>query len=457
MRRFRSFVVAVLAVCGAAIAQQPPANGNGNGTGPRLTLAQAYQLALRNDATLRAATATADSARERLPQARSQLLPNVRASLAWYRNDLQATQPGPLGRPLSTENEYSSSSRAVQLRQPLIRPYQWADLRQARAQVEASDATLQGEVQNLAVRVTTAYVQQLATSDDLALALAQKRAYTALVQAATRKMDAGSGTRTDIDEAQAKLDLAVARELQARQNLNYTRQALQLLTGPFEGELARLDPDRLPLAPPEPVDVQSWIARAEQASPEIRTLVAQREAARQEIDKQEAGYLPTLDLVARKTISNADNVTRIDTRFNQTTVGVELNVPLYTGGYASSRVRQARAELVRAEEQLEAARRELGLRVHKEFRGASEGVLLVQAMEQAVKSAQTSVQSTRRSWEAGARTQVDLLRAEEERVSALRDLGAARYTYLLSRVTLRSLVADADQAAMDEVNGWLQR
>jgi len=452
MRRARALSFAVLAMCGGAIAADPPVSG----AGQRLDLAQAYRLALQNDATLRAATATAEARRERLPQARSQLWPKVAASVASYKNDLQSTQPGFFGRSVTTDSQYTSSSRALVLRQALFRPYDWASVRQAQAQVEAADATLQGEVQSLAVRVTTAYLKQLATSDELALALAQQRAYTALLEGANRRMAAGAGTRTDIDEAQARLDLAMARELQARQNLNYTRQALQLLIGPVHGELAPLDPDRLPLAPPQPGDVQEWIARAEQASPEIRALMAQREAARQEITKQQAGYMPTLDLVARKAISNADNVTRIDTRFNQGSVGLELNVPLFDGGYAFSRARQAHAELERAEELLEAARRELGLRVHKEFRGASEGVLLVRAMEQAVKSAQTSVQSTRRSWEAGARTQVDVLRAEEDRASALRDLGAARYAYLLSRVTLRALVADADQAAMDEMNGWLQ-
>lgn len=452
MRRVQTLSFALLALCGAAIAADPPVRG----TGQRLDLAQAYRLALENDATLRAATATAEARRERLPQARAQLWPSVRGTVTSYKNDLKSTEPGFFGRSVTTDRQYTSTSRALTLRQPLFRPYQWADVRQARAQVEAADATLQGEVQNLAVRVTEAYLQQLATDDELALALAQKRAYTTQVEAATKRMAGGAGTRTDIDESQARLDLAVARELQARQNLNYTRQALQLLIGPVHGELAQLDPDRLPLAPPQPADVQDWIARAEQASPEIRTLMAQREAARQEINKQQAGYMPTLDLVARKSISNADNVTRIDTRFNQGSVGVELNVPLFDGGYASSRVRQAMAELERAEELLEAARRDLGLRVHKEFRGASEGVLLVRAMEQAVKSAETTVQSTRRSWEAGGRTQVDVLRAEEERASALRDLGAARYAYLLSRVTLRSLVADADQAAIDELNGWLK-
>jgi TolC family type I secretion outer membrane protein len=451
MGDLRTLALGLLVVYGAAHAADPPA-----GTARRLDLAQAYRLALQNDATIRAAAATAQARRERLPQAQSQFWPNVRASLTTYKNDLQSTSPNLFGTPVTSDRQYTSYSRGISLRQPLFRPLHWADLRQAQAQVEAAEATLQGEVQSLAVRVTTTYLEHLATSDELALALAQKRAYTTAVEAANRRMTAGAGTRTDIDEAQARLDLAVARELQARQNLNFTRQALQVLVGPVDAELAPLNPERIPLAAPQPGEVQAWIARAEQASPEIRSLMAQRESARQEIAKQEAGHMPTLDLVAQKSISNSDNVTRIDTRFNHGSIGVELNVPLFAGGFVVSRVRQARAEFERADELLEAARRDLGLRVHKEFRGASEGVLLVRAMEQAVRSAETTVQSTRRSWEAGARTQVDVLRAEEERASALRDLGAARYGYLLSRVTLRSLVADADQAAMDEVSGWMQ-
>jgi TolC family type I secretion outer membrane protein len=453
MGEIRTLALGLLVACGAVHAADAPVI-----VGQRLDLAHAYRLALQNDATLRAAAATAESRRERLPQARAQLWPNVRGSMAVYKNDLQSTEPGFFGRTVTTDSQYTSSSRALVLRQPLYRPYQWADLRQAQAQVEASDATLQTEVQNLAVRVTTAYLQQLATSDELALALAQKRAYTTAVEAANRRMAGGAGTRTDIDEAQARLDLAIARELQARQNLNYTRQALELLIGPVQGngELAQLAPDRMPLAPPQPADVQAWILRAEQASPEIRSLVAQRDAAREEIAKQEAGLQPTLDLVARKSVSDAENVTRINTRFKQGSIGVELSLPLFDGGYAFSRIRQARAELGRAEDLLEATRRDLGLRVHKEFRGASEGVLLVRAMEQAVRSAETTVQSTRRSWEAGGRTQLDVLRAEEDRATALRDLGSARYAYLLARVTLRSLVADADQASINEMNGWLQ-
>jgi outer membrane protein, protease secretion system len=421
-----------------------------------MDLSEAYRLALQNDATLRAARAAADSRGERVPQARAQLLPSLRASATRYRNDLDSTTAGNLGQPISAHDEYKSYQRALVLRQPLFRPYQWADLRQAHAEREEAQQNLLQETQNLAVRVATAYLRALASEEQLALALAQKRAYQTQVEAARRRLDAGAGTRTDIDEAQARLDLALARELEARENLGFTRRQLQQVTGLASGPLVPLNPASLPLLPPEPADIDSWIARAEQGSHEMRGLQAQLEAARHEVSKQQAGHLPTLDAVAQQVNSLSDNVTRLGFRYDQKSIGVELNVPLFAGGYVNSRVRQALAEVDRVEQSMEATRRDLELRVYKEFRGVIEGVLRVRALEQAVRSAETALQSTRRSFEGGSRTQVDVLNAEEARVSAVLDLANARYAYLLARITLRALAGEADAGTIAETNGWLQ-
>ena len=234
------------------------------------------------------------------------------------------------------------------------------------------------------------------------------------MEAARRRLSGGAGTRTDIDEAQARLDLAFARELEARENLGFTRRQLQQVTGVANGPLVPLEPAGMPLLPPEPADIDSWIARAEQGSPQLRALQAQRDAASHEISKQESGHLPTLDAVAQKVNSLSDNVTRLGFRFDHKSIGLELNVPLFAGGYVSSKVRQAIADLERVEQSMEATRRELGLRVYKEFRGVVEGVLRVRALEQAVRSSEAVLQSTRRSYEAGSRTQVDVLNAEED-------------------------------------------
>ena len=166
--------------------------------------------------------------------------------------------------------------------------------------------------------------------------------------------------------------------------------------------------------------------------------------------------LRTIDAIAQWSISDSDNVTRVDTRYDNKTVGVQLNVPIFAGGYVNSQTRQAVANLERAQHALESSRRDLGLRVEKEFRGITEGVLRVRALEQAVRSAETMVQSSRRSFEGGNRTLLDILNAEEQRVIALRDLAQARYLYMVSRIRLRALAGEADAAVIDEISAWLK-
>lgn len=197
------------------------------------------------------------------------------------------------------------------------------------------------------------------------------------------------------------------------------------------------------------------MARAEAASPELQSLRAQAEAARQEIAKARSGHLPTLDAVAQWSRTSSDSVTSVNQRYDNKTIGLQLQVPLYSGGYVSSSVRQAQAALTRAEEMLEATRRDLGVRVHREFRGVTEGRLRIAALQQAVRSAEQAVQSSRKSQAAGVRTLLDVLNAEQQRTQAQRDLAQARYLYLVSQLRLHSLVGDDAQASVAQANAAL--
>ncbi len=457
MQRMMACLLAAAPVFGLvpATAQVSPATTTAQPAAP-LTLSQAYRAALEQDATLRAARAGADARRERIPQAFSQLLPNISANVGRTKNNLHSTQAGAGGAPVESDRRYLSGSRALVLRQPIFRPFQMADYRQAQAQVADANALLDKEVQNVAVRVASAYLEALLAQDQLALVAAQKATYTGQLDAARKRFTGGAGVRTDIDEAQARLDMALAQELESRQQVDYTRRQLQVLVNMPVTQLAPLDPARLKLARPVPDLLEEWTARAEVSSPEIRSLQAQREAARQEIGKARAGHLPTLDAVAQWTLNQSESVTSIDTRYENKSIGIQLNIPIFGGGYVSSQNRQAVAELERAEQSLEATRRDLGLRVEKEFRGVTEGVLRIRALEQAVRSNDTLVQSARRSFEGGSRTIVDILNAEEQRVIALRDLAQARYVYLLSGIRLQALTGQADTATIDEVNAALR-
>jgi outer membrane protein, protease secretion system len=424
--------------------------------GVRINLEQAYRTALEHDSVIRASEAAAAAKRERLPQAKSQLLPNISADFGRFKNDLSSTQPNPLtGAPFSSSEKYFSDSKTLTIRQPLYRPYNWADYQQAKAQVADANASLDKDLQNVAVRVSGAYLEALLAQDQLALALSQKEAYTTQLDAARKRFSAGAGVRTDIDDAQARVDMAIAQELEARQNLGYTRRQLQVMVDVPIAELAPVDPDKLRLAP-DPGSLQNWTDRAEQASPELRSLRAQREAAQLEIDKAKAGHKPTLDAIAQWSISDSNSVNTVGTHYDQKAIGLQLHVPLYSGGYVNSQVRQAAAELDRVGETLEATRRDLAVRVEKEYRGITEGAERIRALEQAVRSSETTVISSRRSFEAGSRTVVDVLNAEQQRVTAQRDLANARYEYMASRIRLRALAGEADDQAIRELNGWLK-
>ena len=421
-----------------------------------MDLKQVYQAALEQDATIRASRAAADSGRERLPQARAGLLPQISASAGRNNNNLDTTAPNILGTPVTTNDKYLSDNKTLQLRQPLVNIQRWLQFQQAKSVVEEVEANLDRDLQNLVVRVAGAYFEALMSDEQLDLVLAQKKTYTALVDAAKKGLAAGSGTRTDIDDAQSRLDMAAAQELEARQNQDLARRQLQLLVNQPVDQIAKLNVAALRLSAPMPANLDDWTRKAEQASPEIRAMQARLDAARREVSKAQAGHLPTLDAVAQWSNSGSENITRVNSRYENKTIGLQLNIPLYSGGYVNSTIRQAVAEQTRAEESLEALRRDLGVRVHKEYRGVSEGVLRVRALEQAARSAEQMMKSTQMSLTAGSRTQLDLLNAQQQFTLALRDLAQARLVYLLSGVRLASLVGDDAMLSVEHVNGSLR-
>jgi len=420
-----------------------------------MDLKQVYEAALAQDANIRASRAAADSGRERLPQARAGLMPQVSGSVGRSNNDLNSTAPNILGNPVTTNDKYLSDNKTVQLRQPIVNMQRWLQFQQAKSVVEEVEANLDRDLQNLVVRVSGAYFETLMADEQLELVLAQKKTYTTLVDAATKGFASGSGTRTDIDDAQSRLDMALAQELEARQNQDLTRRQLELLVNQPVNQVAKLNVQALKLSAPEPANLDAWTQKAEQASPEMKAMQARLEAARQEVSKSMAGHLPTLDAVAQWSNSGSENITRINSRYENKTLGLQLNIPIFSGGYVSSTVRQAVSEQIRAEESLEALRRDLGVRVHKEYRGVSEGVLRVRALEQAARSAEQMMKSTQMSFKAGSRTQLDVLNAQQQYTLALRDLAQGRFVYLMSKVRLSSIVGDDAVASVGEVNNYL--
>ena len=409
-----------------------------------------YEAALEQDASIRASRATADSGREKIPQARAGLLPQISAAATRNHNNLDTTAPNILGNLSTVNDKYFSDSKTVQLRQPLMNMQRWLQFEQAKSLVVEAEATLDRDLQNLVVRVAGAYFENLLADEQLELVLAQKKTYATMVDAAKK------GFGTDIDDAQSRFDMALAQELEARQNQDLTRRQLELLVNQPVNQVAKLNVSALKLLGPEPANLEAWTLKAEQNSPEMKAMQARLDAARREVSKSQAGHLPTLDAVAQWSNSGNENITRINSRYENKTLGLQLNIPIFSGGYVNSTIRQAVAEQTRAEESLEAMRRDLGVRVHKEYRGVSEGVLRVRALEQAVRSAEQMMQSTQMSLKAGARTQLDVLNAQQQYTLALRDLAQARFVYLLSKLKLASLAGEDALASVEGINEFFK-
>ena len=415
-------------------------------------LLDAYQIALEQDSTIRSARAALDVGRERLPQARSQLMPSVSANWARNTNKLTTTTTNLLGQESDTRDDYFSDNMTLSLRQPLFNLQRFFQYKQAQDVVNEAEATFERDVQNLTVRVGGAYLEALLSADQLKLVLVQKQQYLTVLDAAKKALAAGTGTRTDIDEAQSRLDMTLAQELEARQNEDYTRRQLEILLNQPVKQLNPLKVTGLQALPPLGHALDVWVDKALVQSPEVKAMEARLEAASKEIQKARAGHSPTLDAVLQWSDSGSENVTRLNSRFENKAIGVQLTVPLYQGGYVSSLERAAAADKLRQQEALEALRRDLGLRVHREYRGVTEGVLKIRALEQALRSGTQLLDSTRKSVQAGVRSQLDVLNAEQQLATTQRDLVQARYMYLISRLRLYSLSGQDPFQNMLEIN-----
>ncbi|MDR2688829.1 MAG: TolC family outer membrane protein [Azoarcus sp.] len=411
-----------------------------------------YREAQRMDARYLAAQADTAARRELLPQARAQLLPNLSLSASRGRNSTEQKSGT-----VESEQEYDNRNDTLSLRQPVFRPREFAGWKQAGAQVESAEAALNWAGQEMALRLGSAYFDVLFAQAEVDVNRAQRDACQTQIDYAERAFRAGAGTRTDIDEARAQLDLTEARAIELQYQLDYRHDALSRLVDRPLTPLATLDPARLPtpLPLPDPVRLEEWVQKAENTHPNLIALRAQVEAATREIDKARAGHLPTLDLVAQRVKSESDSHTSIGNKYDTSTISLQLVVPLFAGGGVNASVRQAVAEVDKARQQLEAARRETGLQVRQAFDGVSQGVHWVRAYEQAVKSAEQSLLSTRKGFQAGTRNTVDILNAEQSLAAARRDLNRGRYQYMLARLQLLAQVGGLDEVEIARMNAWL--
>jgi len=417
-----------------------------------LDLTQAWTLARQHDATYKAAMYGVQATREAMPQALAQLLPSMAFSGSSNQVNLNKTENGVTQAPFA----YNSANSTLTLRQTLFRKNQFAQYEQAQAQWVGSVADESRAEIELLSRITGFYFEALFSEDVVAYTDKLMQATQGQLKAAQRFYDKGQGTRTDVDEVQARLDQVLAQSLQAKQQLLYNKHQLETaLSTPLES-LAGLDAAQLKAQEPKH-GLTHFMDLAESENPDLALAKAKVDIARLEVVKAQSGHYPTVDWVAQKSRSKSENQINPLATYLTYQTGIQVNVPLFSGGYTESSVRQAQALLDRERENLEQARRTLGLQVRKEYQNITEGLLKINALEQALRSAQQLVVSSEKSIQAGVRTQTDLLNALQREAEAKRDLAQARYQFLMAQQKLAVLTGTPPITATEEINRLLMR
>jgi len=419
-------------------------------------LLQVYRLARENDPTLAAAQANWQATQERLPQARALLLPNVNATASVNANVYDAsvhTNP----RVDVNGRTFALGSLAVQASQPIYRYANKVALEQARNQVEQSDFTLQSTRQDLILRVAQAYFDVLLAQFNVELAESQKAAVSEQLAQAKRNFEVGVATITDTNEAQARYDAIVAQQITAANDLENRRAALRAIIGRAPGDLRRLGPGFEPELP-APNSADAWIDRALADNIQVRIAQYTFEIATLEVERQRAGHLPTLDLVASVNGVAGTGATSIGVSNNarQGVIGLALTVPIYQGGFVDSKVREALALQDNARENLEVARRNALFGAQTGYAGVTSAAASVKAFEQALVSAQTAYESNRTGQEVGVRTNLDVLNTQQQVYQTRRDLAQAYFNYLIGVLRLKSAVGTLNEDDLADVNRRLR-
>ncbi|QLF93816.1 TolC family outer membrane protein [Pseudomonas sp. ABC1] len=416
-----------------------------------LGLLDAYALALRNDPTLQAAISEHQAGQEHRAIGRAALLPRLDYRYTNSRNESEVTQQGLTGE-VTNQRDYRSYASVVSLQQPLFDYAAWTRYRQGEARALLADERLRGRGQELMVRLFQAYSEALLAGERIALAQAQRSAYTERLQLNRRLFEGGEGTRTDLLETQARHDLSLAQEIEANDALDIALRELQAIIGEpllLEDLTPLLAAPRFP--PLHPQGFEAWRDLALASNAE---LAAQRHAlsvAEQQVEQARANHMPSLSLVASSRLTRSDSESSYNQRYDTDSIGIQLNLPLFAGGANSASRRQAARQFEQASHELDAQSAGTLNELRRQYNLCRSAQAKIRAYQMAEASAATLVEATRKSVLGGERVNLDVLDAQAQLYNARRDLADARHGYLLAWLQLRYLAGQLGERDLAEL------
>lgn len=408
-----------------------------SGAAHAFSLQEAYEAALQNDPQYQMARKEREAGQQNEKMGLAGLLPQISYNystthnIADYSNYTYKT---------TSLLNYQSLNNTVSLRQTLFNMDAWARYQQGIAQSEYAEAVFNVRGNELIQRVSEAYTNALYARDQLRLIQAQRDALYEQMQMNKRLFERGEGTRTDMLETQARYETAEAQILEARDAVDNTERILLALVG--EGliqSVQSLNPltDRFVLMPLVPGDFEAWKEFALQNNNELQAQRKSVEYARQDLKRNQAGHYPRLDLVTSYGRSESESINTVNSAYLTKSVGFQLSVPIFSGGYVNAATAQSLANYERAQAELQNKTNNILVELRKQFNTLESSSKKIAALEKAVASAKELVIATRKSVLGGVRVNLDVLQAEQQLMQTQRDLAQARYTYILADLRLR--------------------
>ncbi|SFP42000.1 outer membrane protein, protease secretion system [Nitrosomonas cryotolerans] len=401
-----------------------------------LGLLDAYEAALKNDATYQSAIHENEAGQQAAEIGLAGLLPNLSISHTQSKNTGTRTITGTANSAGAQPLNFDSQISTLSLRQPLLNLEAVAGYRQGIAQANSSQAKFTGHSQQLLVRLVETYMEVLLAQNHLQLVQTQHDALAELKLVNEHMLQKGEGTTTDVLETQSKYALAQAQIIEAQDELEVSRLRLASIIGEEVTQLDRLS-DHFQIQAIQLPDYDNWQALALDRNAELVTQRHTVMSEKEQIRKSHSGHAPRIDLVASLSRNKSASFVTANQDVNLATIGVEVNIPLYAGGRVSAITSQATANHARAEADLDAMTHNVLVELRKQYKLISSSVRRIASLELAVESARLLVQATQKSIQGGVRINLDLLNAQQQLFTAQGDLAQARYNYLLAYLRLQ--------------------
>ncbi|MGM3172560.1 TolC family outer membrane protein [Dickeya lacustris] len=420
-------------------------------------LLDAWEMALRNDAQLRAAGFERDAGQEEIAIGRAGLLPSVQYNYGANYSHSKVTQ-----RDRTTDNttkrNYDNYVSTLTLRQPLLDYAAWARYQQGIVRKLVSDQRYRDKSQELMIRLYQSWSDALLAQEKLTLLESQRRAYQEQLALNRRLLAAGEGTQTDLRETEARYTVIEAQRIEQQDTLDAAMTVLENMTGqPLQ--VQDLSPLALDVLPENVTENRSLVQWRELAVRHNAKLAAQRETveySRYEIERNRAGHLPSMDLVASTRSSLSESEYNYNQKYDTQTVGLQVRVPLYSGGAVSASMRQATAEYQQSQAELDNQTRQTFAELRRQFNLCANGSAKIKAWQMSVASAQEAIRATRQSVSGGERINLDVLMAEQEWYNARRELAEVKYRWLQAWLNLRYTAGTLSEQDMIQLAAWFQ-